>query len=524
MWLAISLLGCVAFGAGVEAQMQCKDMNNNNVEWYVFYKLPKIAKSNNPLIANGTGMLYMDKNTRTWTYNATISIMDANQAVAYTLQQYYDQRDNPLMLSIFYNDEKPDNTTSFDLGHQKGVTAFDMFSGFWLIHSAPKFPPADHYFYPPNAHSFGQMGICISLATHNIQNVADQLYYTQPFIYQFDLPAQFANLYPRLADVKKGLYPKAAPFSSIKPFTALGGTQFTHFAKAKGFANDLYGALIAPTINTDLYVESWQHQPGNLGPWCNYTQKVLDITWVNLPFNFTFETWWDHSKYAIATNQGPSNVTPPPLVCIGDINRQEHQMVRGGGSMCLNDAQLYAAFRSIPSTSDKCALGMKDDKDEMLDTNHKMSEPAQKPAPTKKKAKKKPVKGVNIEAQRRMTFLHEAAGHISIQGTSSNDAYAKLSRKYGKLLRQVKQHGTYQLPKGYNRAYCRKCWEVFAGKEKFGLNENAGCLVRTCGNCQATRRYQKSEKHQTRNDEEFKGSILATYQTTNAGSTNSNKA
>lgn len=39
-----------------------------------------------------------------------------------------------------YNDEPPESTYSANCGHTKGVLVADDQSGFWMIHSVPKFP------------------------------------------------------------------------------------------------------------------------------------------------------------------------------------------------------------------------------------------------------------------------------------------------------------------------------------------------------------------------------------------------
>jgi len=41
-------------------------------------------------------------------------------------------------------------------------------------------------------------------------------------------------------------------------------------------------------------------------------------------------------------------------VCIGDINRQEHQMVHGGGTMCILDPQIWTAYKNMISATWPC--------------------------------------------------------------------------------------------------------------------------------------------------------------------------
>ena len=54
----------------------------------------------------------------------------------------YGEKSDKNLFHMFYNDAHPDDKTSFYLGHTKGVIVLKEKSGFWLVHSVPKFPPA----------------------------------------------------------------------------------------------------------------------------------------------------------------------------------------------------------------------------------------------------------------------------------------------------------------------------------------------------------------------------------------------
>lgn len=75
-------------------------------------------------------------------------------------------------LLLMYNDEFPNGTSSETAAHAKGVVAFDATSGFWLVHSVPRFPPAPgppsasatNYSFPVTGLRYGQTMLCISLS------------------------------------------------------------------------------------------------------------------------------------------------------------------------------------------------------------------------------------------------------------------------------------------------------------------------------------------------------------------------
>ena len=68
-------------------------------------------------------------------------------------------------------------------------------------------------------------------------------------------------------------------------------------------------------------------------------QMGTDISWVETK---------DHSKWAMSVNDAMN------IVCIGDINRQFSQAKRGGGSVCVQNAQLWNTFKSIVTQIEPC--------------------------------------------------------------------------------------------------------------------------------------------------------------------------
>lgn len=76
---------------------------------------------------------------------------------------------------LVYNDEPTNYKTVSTLGHSKGVVVGDSESGFWLVHSIPKFPylpyQKNSYTYPKTAVKFGQSFLCISMVAKELDNI-----------------------------------------------------------------------------------------------------------------------------------------------------------------------------------------------------------------------------------------------------------------------------------------------------------------------------------------------------------------
>lgn len=76
---------------------------------------------------------------------------------------------------LVYNDEPTNHNTVSTMGHSKGIVMGDNKSGFWLVHSTPKFPQLpdqeNSYSYPNTALKYGQNFLCISMFAKELDNI-----------------------------------------------------------------------------------------------------------------------------------------------------------------------------------------------------------------------------------------------------------------------------------------------------------------------------------------------------------------
>ncbi|BFZ05877.1 hypothetical protein BsWGS_08916 [Bradybaena similaris] len=357
MWIFFTSLWSGGLG------ITCLDAMGKSVDWYAIYKIPKISRSSNWIIKEGLAPFYLDVNSPSWTF-LNQSMNDSQQPVYQTLTPIYSGKKQDMMY-ILYNDEPPSSQASFESegGHTKGVVAFDKNSGFWLIHSSPHFPPSDSYSFPKNSCGNGQSFLCVTFPYKQLGNVARQLWYNEPHIYDKVVPDSFIKDYPDLKKViDRHTYP-GSPYYSVLQMTSLGGQKFTSFAKSGRFGADLYDRLVAPRLQQDLLVKTWSRGGGGkLDSNCSTTYKVMKITSISMQASgdtFVFKA--DHSKWAITTSVVGFRKEKvlqfqelEKWTCIGDINRMKSQFKRGGGTMCLQNPSVWQAYTSSVDSYEKC--------------------------------------------------------------------------------------------------------------------------------------------------------------------------
>lgn len=341
----------------------CVDEDGNHVDWLVLYKLPRKSEFPPPAgkkdyIEDGQGYMYLTSKSpeHGWT-ESDKSIKDSLSIPGRILSPVYEKSNN--LLYMFYNDEHPDGNTSFTRGHTKGVVAFGPMSGFWLVHSVPKYPPAVEltYDYPHTGQMYGQSFLCVSLPTFSAADVIGlQLLYNEPYVYSHNVPEWAEKKYPHMAMAARGQHVKKAPFTHTGTLRSLAGHLFTSFAKFSKFGKDLYADFVAPALGTDLLVETWPNGPGKMNSSCKGTFKVLNVDKLDFrlkPEDVEFVTKKDHAKWAVSLTRAASS-SSKKVLCIGDINRMNTQKKRAGGTVCFENDYAWKAFRSIIAAIEAC--------------------------------------------------------------------------------------------------------------------------------------------------------------------------
>jgi deoxyribonuclease-2 len=108
------------------------------------------------------------------------------------------------------------------MGHTKGVIAFDDNTGFWLVHSVPKYPPypaSRKYGYPATGEKFGQSFLCVSIGTpKTAELIGQQFLYNHPYVYAYNVPAWANGQYPQFSNAAKEQHIKSPPYFHTAQF------------------------------------------------------------------------------------------------------------------------------------------------------------------------------------------------------------------------------------------------------------------------------------------------------------------
>lgn len=319
-------------------------------------------------------------------------------------------RPNSTAARFMYNDEDPGGGERWAYAHAKGVLVFDDRSGFWLLHSVPKYPnnPAANHSADldvPQTY-FGQSLFCLSFNTsadlaaivHAITNIG-------PYMFEYHLPADLATAFPEARGLVpprvwwggsvlqtalhairrfagRMLPPPPQPPISVHAIETLGRAPLLIFSKPKSAHQQVHD-FMASYFQGAMLFETWRLGRGALPSNCgggggNATFSSINIDRVTFGSNESaLDSWswsFDHAKWGIVTSdgggpktvqshrQGPclgSGCERSPLnqraVCFGDLNREAAQVYRGGNYLCvLGDERLWSAFRAAVAVLENC--------------------------------------------------------------------------------------------------------------------------------------------------------------------------
>lgn len=341
---------------------QCRDENNLPVDWFALYKFPKLKDNANTLIQTGDGYLFMTDRTvslnQGWQLS-TVGIGAAGSMLANTLAPLYNNvaENNAEIFWALYNDDPPVNGSQWATGHAKGAVMVNNDQGFWLIHSVPKLASVvdgQQFNYPTNGKINGQNFLCVSLGSDQFETVGRQLIFNEIRTYAVNIPEALRTKYPTLVTATENRRKYDEPFYGKAIIRSLNFTEFVSFAKAKNWNSDLYDALVASVLQTDLYVQSWLNTGDPIPSLCS-TRNIYNVeNGTYPPVNADYKSTRDHSKWAVSNNGPQSPPTSINWFCSGDINRAYSQRKRGGGALCIQHSTVWSNYNHLIGGVDFC--------------------------------------------------------------------------------------------------------------------------------------------------------------------------
>ncbi|KAJ8376416.1 hypothetical protein SKAU_G00069960 [Synaphobranchus kaupii] len=327
-------------------EISCRNEDGKPVDWFIMYKLPKYKIDD---VGNGLEYMYLDSSNEDWQLSQFL-VNTSQGALGSTLKPLYTGGGIKSLRSAYllYNDAPPLLNYTTKYGHAKGALHFDQSQGFWLIHSIPHFPafPERGYSWPPTGKNNGQTVFCVTYKYGQLLQIAQQLLYYNPHVYNCSLPVVFRKDMASLALLCEG---SKLPWVSkrLQGLTSAKGESFLSFAKSKFYVDDIYTGWVAQILKTDLLTETWQHSyvlPSN----CSLTNHVMNIKRIKLPGQIQFKSYFDHSKWCV------SRMHKDHWTCLGDLNRENPQAWKSGGLVCSQNPVIYQAFRQAVAWYNGC--------------------------------------------------------------------------------------------------------------------------------------------------------------------------
>lgn len=108
-------------------------------------------------------------------------------------------------------------------------------------------------------------------------------------------------------------------------------------------------------LEVQSWLNGWNPLPSSCPPQSQYESLNIRHVYIR-EMERGWETTTDHSKWAVSIPDSysqPGNATL--AVCIGDMNRMQGQLTRGGGAVCFTkNAVLWQSFRGIIAAIEGC--------------------------------------------------------------------------------------------------------------------------------------------------------------------------
>ena len=99
--------------------------------------------------------------------------------------------------------EKKNRIELIENNYNQGIASFDDNTGFWLVHSVPRWPNSAEtpFYFPDNETKYAQSFICVTYDYLTFNDIGSQWKINKPYMYDTNLPSQFDADLPNVVDV-----------------------------------------------------------------------------------------------------------------------------------------------------------------------------------------------------------------------------------------------------------------------------------------------------------------------------------
>lgn len=324
----------------------CQSPENKKVEWYVIFLFPSTASKSKTLSYG-----YFDNLSKDLKYYKFEN--DSFPPLKIPTQLDGIDANADKVNYFFWNDDMTSEEQKKSAGagkaHSKGGLAYDKDTGYFLLHSLPRFPKrnSEGVFYkelPDNAGKFGQTFICLSLDKDNSVSIVDHLNIINPqIIVKHGDTDNVDKKNDAVAKFIKNRGDSKLPTTKISTIST-NKEVFTFFAKGKNYDKLPYDTLIPEHYKDGLFVETWT-KPAMLDSICDGDYEIVNVE--NLKFGeFEFDKNMEHSKWAVSKTKN--------IACFGDLNRTESQKNRGGLTVCFENKKLADLMKKAIVNKESC--------------------------------------------------------------------------------------------------------------------------------------------------------------------------
>jgi deoxyribonuclease-2 len=340
------LLLCIIQIFSKPVNFACRDPNNSIVDWYVIMLLPTSAHPEKKLV-----YMYYDEKTGPNQYEFDAKTFPPIRDT----QEVDDMTPKNKVNFFFWNDDTSteDKSSSAYPGkaHSKGALVYNKDSGYFLMHSLPRFPrrTAENKFVyelPDNAGIYAQHFLCISTDLENNLKIVDTLNIINPQLIIKNGEEDNVSENESVTKLIKNRSDPELDHFKVTVVKSIGNRNFIFFSRSKNEEKLQFDHHIPKFYEDDFYIETWT-KPSLLEPICDGLYKAFNVK--SLKFgNISYTNSKEHAKWSVAAKKDIS--------CFGDLNRTKQVTVRGGNVVCIKDKKLAKLMRNAITDSEDCEV------------------------------------------------------------------------------------------------------------------------------------------------------------------------